>query len=361
MSRRATILLSVLVAFAVIGGVIVATSGKGRTNPAEAAPSFATQSPAAPSSTAVPEPTPAADEAPTATGAKAPEGVDPNDPAFVLNDEDPCVSPCSKLDVTYGSATSVLNPDAGRQSLALDLFRSRKTPKRDAPVVILLHGGGFVEGNRTIMRVGAEQLANAGFLVASIQYRLVPRERNNGAPIAKTADILVAAEEATEDTQMAMRYIRRHAKELGATKTKDRYAVGGYSAGAITAMRVALRGGDKATPASRRWKLGAAFGISGFECGRWTKEYGCKAAYDEADPPIQVFHGEADSIVSFSWGRDTCEEAQLKGGGCQGYYYPENDHLWSSGTMFGGAKGLTKRRPAIFPTVATFLKKELAA
>jgi hypothetical protein len=29
--------------------------------------------------------------------------------------------------------------------------------------------------------------------------------------------------------------------------------------------------------------------------------------------------------------------------------------------MFGGGKGLTKRRPAIFPTVVTFLRKQLAA
>ena len=297
---------------------------------------------------------------PSSTATAAPGGIDPNDPAMVFGDATPCDAPCSRLGVVYGSATSKLDPDAGKQSLALDLFRSKKTPKRDAPVVVLLHGGGFVEGDRSMMRVMGETLANAGFLVASIQYRLVPKERNGGAGIAKESDILPAAQEATEDTQQAMRWIRRHAAELGATTVKQRYAVGGYSAGAITAMRVALRGGDRSTPASRRWKVGAAFSISGFECGSWTRTYGCKAAYDEADPPIQIFHGDADSIVSFSWGSETCTSAILRGGGCKGYFYPDQDHFWSSGTIFGGGDGLTKKHPAVVPTVAAFLRRELA-
>ena len=297
---------------------------------------------------------------PSSTATAAPAGIDPNDPAMVFGKADPCVSPCSQLNVPYGAATSALNPAAGEQPLALDLFRSAKTPKRDAPVVVLLHGGGFVEGDRSMMRVMGETLAKAGFLVASIQYRLVPKDRNRGAGIAQESDILPAAEEATQDTQRAMRWIRRNARRLGATTDKQRYAVGGYSAGAITAMRVALRGGDRSTPAARRWKVGAAFAISGFECGSWTRTYGCKAAYDEADPPIQIFHGDADSIVSFSWGSETCTSAILRGGGCKGYFYPDQDHFWSSGTIFGGGKGLTRKHPAVVPTVAAFLRKELA-
>lgn len=299
-------------------------------------------------------------EATAAPAATTPKGIDPNDPAMVFNDDDPCVTPCSKLNVVYGSATSKLNPGAPAQSLSLDLYRSAKTPKRNAPVVVLLHGGGFVEGSRLNMRVAAEVLANAGFLVASAQYRLVPKDRNGGAGIAKITDILPAAEEATEDTQRAMRYIRNHARALGATTDRSRYAVGGYSAGAITAMRVALRGGDRSTPASRRWKVGAAFSISGFECGVWTKQYGCNGAYDESDPPILVFHGDSDTIVDFSWGSETCTNAILRGGGCKGYFYPDQDHFWSSGTIFGGAKNLNAKHPAVIPTVITFLRKALA-
>ncbi|MEN0015813.1 MAG: alpha/beta hydrolase [Solirubrobacteraceae bacterium] len=281
--------------------------------------------------------------------------------AMTQSDHAPCVSPCSKLDLTYVTESDPLYPALGRQAMKLDLYRSPKTPKKDAPVVVLLHGGGFVEGDRTQMRPFGEALARAGFLVASVEYRLVDKARNNQLGIAKQSDIIPAAEYATEDTQAAMRYLRKHAKALGATTDRARYAVGGYSAGAITALRVALRGGDKATPAKRRWKVGAAFSISGFECGSWTLASGCKPAYDAADPPIQLFHGEADTIVPFTWGIQTCTQAVLRGGGCQGYAYPGIDHGWPAGTIFGGGTGLTRNHPAVVPTVAKFLRKHLAS
>lgn len=295
------------------------------------------------------------------TGPARAYAIDPNDPAMVLSDTEPCVAPCVKTDIVYRTTTSPLNAAAGTQSLALDLFRGAKTPKRDAPVVVVMHGGGFVEGDKSIMRLVSETLANAGFLVANIDYRLADKERNNGLGIVKQADIVPASKEAEEDAEAAMRFIRAHAKEYGATTDRQRYAVGGYSAGAIAALRVAIRGGDKATSPARRWRVGAAFSISGTECGRWSEQFGCKAAYDAKDPPILMFHGEADSIVSFTYGSQTCTSAVLRGGGCTAYYYPNQDHFWASGTIFGGGKKLSKKRPAVLPTVAKFLRKELAA
>ncbi len=294
--------------------------------------------------------------------AGSPEPVlaaDPNDPAMVLTDDRPCVAPCVKTGVVFGSATSKLNPAAGKQALSLDLFRSTKTPKQNAPTLVLAHGGGFVEGDRSQMRVVAEEFARAGFLVASVDYRLVPKDRNNGQGIVSNKDLVPASEEAEADLEMALRYLRRHAKELGAGVKQERYAVGGYSAGAIASLRVAIRGGDRATPKSRRFKVGAAFSIAGAECQESAKNTGCKPAYDEADAPILLFHGDADSIVQLTFARDTCTSAILRGGGCKAYFYPEQDHFWSSGTVFGGGEGLTKRHPAIVPTAAKFLRSQL--
>lgn len=296
------------------------------------------------------------------TAGGAPEPVyaaDPNDPALVFSDDRPCVSPCVKTGVVYGSATSKLNPSAGAQPLALDLYRSKRTPKRNAKTIVLAHGGGFVEGGRSQMRLMGEQLANAGFLVASVQYRLVPKDRNNGMGIVSDDDLVPASEEAEADLELALRYLRRNAKSLGAGERESRYAVGGYSAGAIAALRVGLRGGDRATPKSRRFRVGAAFSISGAECQEGALFTGCKPAYDEKDPPILLFHGDADSIVQLTYARDTCTAAILRGGGCTAHFYPDQDHFWAAGTMYGGAKNLTKKHPAITPTVAKFLRKQL--
>lgn len=285
---------------------------------------------------------------------------DPNDIAMVFAVKDPCVAPCFKAGLVYERTGSALDPDGGIKSYALDVFRSARTPAKDAPVVVLLHGGGFVSGDRADMRPVSEALANAGFLVASIDYRLVPSGRNGGIGIASDQDLIPASAEAEADAERAMRWIRAHRKTLGAAKDRRRYAIGGYSAGAIAAMRVAIRGGDQSTPRALRWRVGAGFAISGTECGAWTKAYHCKAAYDRADPPVQMFHGEADSIVPLSWGRQTCESAVLRGGGCQGFFYPQQDHFWPNATIFGGGDGLTKRHPAVLPTLAKFLRRELA-
>lgn len=302
-----------------------------------------------------------AGSSPTAAAAGLPSGVDKNDPAMVLEDTRPCTAPCWKQDVVYGSAASRWTPQAGPQELRLDLFRGSKTPETDAPVVVLLHGGGFVTGEKSLMRRVGEQLATAGFLVASIQYRLVPGDRSGGAGIAADNDLIPASQEAEEDAQRAMRWIRANAGTLGATKQRARYAVGGYSAGAIAALRVAVRGGDRATPKARRWRVGAAFAFSGTECGPWSKQFGCKAAYDRKDPPLLMFHGIDDSVVPAEWGKRTCAAAVLRGGGCKAYFYKGMDHFWDSGTLYGGADDLTKAEPAVVPTVARWLRKELAA
>ncbi len=296
-----------------------------------------------------------------ATGG-APEpalAADPNDPAMVLTDDRPCTAPCVQTGVVYGSATSELNPAAGKQALHLDLYRSAKTPKQNAPTIVLAHGGGFVEGDPSQMRVMAEEFARAGFLVASVQYRLVPKDRNTGQGIVSNKDLVPASAEAEADLELALRYLRRHAKQYGAAAKQQRYAVGGYSAGAIASLRVAIRGGDKSTPKSRRFRVGAAFSIAGAECQESAKVTGCTPAYDESDAPILIFHGDADSIVQLTFARDTCTSAILHGGGCTAYFYPDQDHFWASGTVFGGADNLTKKHPAIVPTVAKFLRKHL--
>ncbi|MFT4034358.1 MAG: alpha/beta hydrolase [Patulibacter sp.] len=294
------------------------------------------------------------------TAVRAAAALDPDDIAMTFSDSSPCVSPCLRQGLTYERVSSALNPDGGTQPYALDLYRSARTPKRRAAVVVLLHGGGFVSGDRTQLRSVASALARAGFLVASIDYRLVPEARNHGAGIVSDLDLIPAAEEAAADAVRAMQWIRAHRRTLGATADRQRYAVGGYSAGALTALRVAVRGGDRSTPSSRRWRVGAGFAFSGTECGSWTKAYDCTAAYDRSDAPILLFHGETDTIVPAAWARQTCEAAHARGGGCTGYFYPGQDHFWPNGTIFGGGSGLGSAHPAVVPALVAFLRRQLA-
>ncbi len=167
-----------------------------------------------------------------------------------------CTTPCWRSGLVYQSTGSQFTPGAAPRPYAMDLYRSAKTPARRAPVVVLLHGGGFVSGTRQEMSLHAAALARAGYLVATIDYRLVPAELSTGLGIVSSDQLVRAASEAQQDAIRAMQWIRSHARTLGATRQRSRYAIGGYSAGAITALRVGFRSGDRTTPAAERWRVG---------------------------------------------------------------------------------------------------------
>jgi len=104
----------------------------------------------------------------------------------------------------------------GGQSLAMTLF-TPGTPGDSDPVVLQVHGGGWQHGGRLLSLSesgAATDLVDAGFVVASIDYRLAPE---NPWP-----DQII-------DTKCAVRYLRANATELGIDP--NRIAALGDSAG----------------------------------------------------------------------------------------------------------------------------------
>lgn len=58
-------------------------------------------------------------------------------------------------------------------SLEVDIYRPKNPGSGSFPVVIMIHGGGLVVGNRKLSRIFCENLAAKGFLVFVPEYRLV--------------------------------------------------------------------------------------------------------------------------------------------------------------------------------------------
>lgn len=269
-----------------------------------------------------------------------------------------CSAPCVRQGVRFATVTNRFTHKT--VPLELDLYRSSRTPASGAPVVLLLHGGGFVDGDRTQMRGVAERLAQSGLLVASADYRLIPASRApTGA--ASTKDLAADSADAERDAELALRFLRSRHVAFGAAPSSTKYAIGGYSAGAITALRVGLRGGDASTPAARRFRVGGAFSISGTACVVATVGQAnvCKAGYDRRDPPILLFQGNDDTTVPPKFPQDTCASAILQGGGCRAYFYKEQGHFWTRSVLFGGAPTQSKAQPAIVPTIIRWLKARL--
>ena len=59
--------------------------------------------------------------------------------------------------------------------LAMDIFKPVMPEEKELPVIVSIHGGGLIMGDRKSMRRYARVLAGRGYLVFSIEYRLAPR------------------------------------------------------------------------------------------------------------------------------------------------------------------------------------------
>jgi acetyl esterase/lipase len=91
------------------------------------------------------------------------------------------------------------------------------------PAILLIHGGGWWYGSRDETDKVADRFARAGYVVANIDYRLVPDSIYPSQP---------------QDAFCALSYLRAHADELGIDP--ERIGVAGFSAGAHMASLVAV-------------------------------------------------------------------------------------------------------------------------
>jgi acetyl esterase/lipase len=125
--------------------------------------------------------------------------------------------------------------DEGGQSLDMTLF-APSNAGHPVPAVLQVHGGGWQEGQRLSsldQSTTAADLVSAGFLVASVDYRLAPQ---NPWP-----DQII-------DVACAVRFLRANATDLGIDP--DRIAAWGDSAGG---QLVSLLGTATNAPA---WDIG---------------------------------------------------------------------------------------------------------
>jgi para-nitrobenzyl esterase len=194
-------------------------------------------------------------------------------------------------DITYGSA---VNLSGQTITLKLDVYSPPATDKvKSRPAIVWVHGGSFSGGNKTSPELVDESntFAKKGFVNASIDYRLEPGGCSAGGV---TPECITAIQEAEQDAQTAVRFLRTHAATYGIDPT--RIAIGGSSAGAITALNVGYASSEN--PAS---KVRAAVSLSG------AKLLGSIGA---GDPPALLFHGTADPLVPYQWAVNTTDQAR---------------------------------------------------
>ena len=166
----------------------------------------------------------------------------------------------------------------------LDIYR-RRAADRDRPVIIHLHGGGFIQGGRSREGVAMLlQLAARGWLCLSVDYRI--------GTAGEFPNPLV-------DTKRAIAWIRDHAGEYAADACQV-YLLG-QSAGGHLAVSAALTGGDpRFQPGfeGANTEVAGAVALYGYLGPRTTDPASAPAALARSDaPPLLIIHGCLDTMV----------------------------------------------------------------
>ena len=121
----------------------------------------------------------------------------------------------------------------------LDLYRPSAPATARQPLVVWIHGGAFAYGTRRdphLVRL-AQHSAALGFVSVSIDYTLTNAGFDEAHPFPYPGSAVRAA---STDARAAIAFLRAHAPSFGIDP--DRIAIGGASAGSITALDVAYGG-----------------------------------------------------------------------------------------------------------------------
>ena len=121
-------------------------------------------------------------------------------------------------DVVYATLPKTI---FGKRDLHLDLFRPEKSGKY--PALIMIFGGGWRSGNKSMDIPMAQQIAAKGYVTACVEYRLSP-------------EALYPA--AIYDIKAAIRFLRKNANKFNIDPGK--MAISGCSAGGQLAALVGM-------------------------------------------------------------------------------------------------------------------------
>lgn len=216
--------------------------------------------------------------------------------------------------VTYGSNTNYLGDSL---ELEMDIYYPVSDTFTKRPVVIWAFGGAFVSGERNdgLMNALCENYAQKGYVAATIDYRLFPNEQL-GNP--DSLELIDANIKAVGDMKAAIRYFRQSVDEGNPYRIDPGFiVVGGYSAGAFTALHLSyLNEGDDMPPYIQSI-IELNGGINGNTGDSINRSYSSDvnacisfagALFDTTlldghEVPLFALHGTEDQVVPIGLGR----------------------------------------------------------
>lgn len=203
------------------------------------------------------------------------------------------------------------------------------------PAIIAIHGGAWISGDKRFDALHCRKMAQKGYVVMAINYRLAPKHKH-------PAQI--------DDCREALRWLNEHAQEYHIDPEK--LGVWGYSAGGHLAalmatdrreedppIRVCVAGG---APCDLGMIPEDSRALAGFLGGtrRALSDVYSKASPIEHvssdDPPILLYHGDADELVPIAYASKMHKKLQECGVACEYLVLPGKSHIMA----FVDAKGI---------------------
>ncbi|MDQ7065411.1 MAG: alpha/beta hydrolase fold domain-containing protein [candidate division KSB1 bacterium] len=202
-------------------------------------------------------------------------------------------------DLLYGQA---VNQATGKnEKLRLDLYEPKGDTEPKRPAIVLIHGGGFTKGDKesqVIVQL-AKRFAKRGYVTVSIDYRLSKEFSHSD-----TTKVYQAVTQAYQDAKAAIRWLRKYAQDYRIDS--HRIAVGGVSAGAITALHAAYEE-DEGNSGNSGYSSEVAVAIS--VAGALVYD----SIMEAGEAPFIAFHGYLDFIVPYQQALELSQRAKAIG------------------------------------------------
>jgi acetyl esterase/lipase len=245
------------------------------------------------------------------------------------------------------------SPD-GNKAHKLDILRLKKLPKGPMPVLVFIHGGGFVNGDKDDGYGHLMRFAKRGYFCATINYRFAYEKHFPGQ---------------LEDCKCAIRFLRAHAKQYNLDA--DHIGVWGSSAGGNLVAMLGTTGGVKEFEGTGGWEKYSShvqavvdyYGMTDFlainelvKQGKATQRFMDRTGTDSIshllgvpkwwenpdlcrkaspttyaskdDPPFYIFAGDLDPLTPYSQGQLLNERLRKAGVQSDFYLVVGGKHGW---------------------------------
>lgn len=228
------------------------------------------------------------------------------------------------INIEYGTNTDT---SGHMLSLQMDLYFpvNAKTGDKN-PLVVMIHGGSYLNGDKADLQRDCQILADSGFVVASINYRLGWRSGKTACG-GDSASEMRAGYRALQDANAALRFLL--ANNIAFSIDTGWVFIGGRSAGSSLALNTAYIPNNIAMaylPAVFA-DLGdlnnagndytTTFKIKGI-CNMWGALPDSNLIFESSAVPTISFHGTSDPVVPYDVGyNESCPNyVKLYGSAC---------------------------------------------